>query len=323
VVAPRPTNARLALTVRVVFLGSQEIGARCLEVVLRAGHDVVGVGTFEPGGHERWTDDVARIALERGLPRIRGRRFRTPAAVEELRALAPDILLAVGWRWILPEEVLAVPPRGCLGIHGSLLPRLRGFAPVNWALIRDERETGPTLFYFDRGTDTGDIVGQQPFVITDDDDAATVRARLADAAVELLAEHLPGLAAGTAPRTPQNESGASYGARRTPEDGAIDWRGEPRTVFNWVRGLTRPYPGAFGEIAGRRVVVWKVRPLPGPGPGPGRFDGTAGRPVVGAGSGAVEVVEAALLGDESHGAMQHVAEELRRAGGFDPLPGTS
>ena len=145
---------------RVVFLGSQEIGARCLEVVLEAGHEVVGVGTFEAGAHERWADDVERIADQRRLPRLRGRRFRTASSIDELRALAPDILFAIGWRWILPPEVLAIPPKGCLGIHGSLLPRLRGFAPVNWALIRDEPRTGPTLFYFDEGMDTGDIVGQ-------------------------------------------------------------------------------------------------------------------------------------------------------------------
>ncbi|MGQ0721430.1 MAG: methionyl-tRNA formyltransferase [Candidatus Eiseniibacteriota bacterium] len=303
---------------RVVFLGSQEIGARCLEIVLHAGHDVVGVGTFDPAGHEHWADDVVRIAGERGLPRIRGRRFRTEAALAELRALAPDVLFAVGWRWILPAEVLAVPPRGCLGIHGSLLPRLRGFAPVNWALIRDERETGPTLFYFDEGTDTGDIVGQRPFRITDHDDAGTVRARLADAAVKLLAEHLPGLAAGTAPRVRQSEAGASYGPRRTPEDGAIDWRLGPRAVFNWVRGLTRPYPGAFASIGGRRVTVWKVLPLAGAGPGPGRIDPReTSRLVAGAGSGAVEIVDASFAEDASAGASLGLPHELRRAGGFD------
>jgi methionyl-tRNA formyltransferase len=304
--------------VRVVFLGSQEIGARCLDVVLRGGHDVVGVGTFEPGGHERWRDDVARIVAARELPRIRGRRFRTPEAVDELRSLSPDILFAVGWRWILPEEVLSIPARGCLGIHGSLLPRLRGFAPVNWALIRDERETGPTLFYFDRGTDTGDIVGQRPFPITDDDDAGTVRARLADAAVEVLAEHLPGLAAGTAPRRRQPESGATYGERRTPEDGAVDWAKAPREVFNWVRGLTRPYPGAFASIGGRRVQVWKVRPVSGAGPGPGRVDAVeTARVLVGAGSGAVEVLDASFAEGAASEAGLDVAAALRRAGGFD------
>jgi len=305
--------------VRVVFLGSQEIGARCLEVVLEAGHDVVGVGTFRPPGHEHWTDDVTRIVDERGLHRIRGRRFRTSEAVEELRRLAPEILFAIGWRWILPREVLEVPPKGCLGIHGSLLPRLRGFAPVNWALIRDEPRTGPTLFYFDEGTDTGDIVGQRPFALTDEDDAASVRARLVTEAAALLAEHLPGLAAGTAPRLSQPAEGATHGPQRRPEDGAIDWTQPPRAVFNWVRGLTRPYPGAFSTLDGRKVLVWKVRALEGDGPGAGAIDAApADRVVVGAGGGRVQILDAAFEGDESPGAFGSVVAELRRRGRFDP-----
>lgn len=280
---------------RVVFLGSQEIGAACLNVVLQQGHEVVGVGTFEAGAHETWKDDVARIAEERGLPRLKGRRFKTAEAVQQLRDVRPDILFAIGWRWILTPEVVAIPPQGCLGIHGSLLPRLRGFAPVNWALIRDEKETGPTLFYFDDGMDTGDIVGQRPFPLTDDDDAASVRARVASASVELLAEKLPGLAAGTAVRIKQDHSKATYGEQRRPEDGRIDWEWDPRRVFNFVRGLTRPYPGAFTELDGREIKVWKVRLLEGPGLGPGVVESRddSGRPrIVGAGAGHVEILDA-------------------------------
>lgn len=309
---------------RVVFLGSQEIGARCLEVVLEQGHQVVGVGTFTPGEHETWTDDVDRIVTERGLPRVRGRRFRTRRALDELRALQPDILLVIGWRWLLPDEVLALPPKGCLGIHGSLLPRLRGFAPVNWALIRGEPRTGPSLFYFDGGTDTGDLVGQAPFDITDEDDAASVRRRLADASVALLAEHLPGLADGTAPRTPQPRDGATYGPQRRPEDGEIDWTLNPRRLFNWVRGLTRPYPGAFTTLAGRRVNIWKVRLVEEAGPGPGvvlpSLD--VDRVLVGAGAGMVELLDASFANDEAAEqdparALHRLSLALRVEGAFD------
>lgn len=302
---------------RVVFLGSQEIGARCLEVVLAAGHDVVGVGAFEPAPHEHWTDDVTRLIEERDLPRIRGRRFRTQAAIEELRALGPEILFAIGWRWILPAEVLAIPPKGCLGIHGTLLPRGRGFAPVNWPLIRDEPRTGPTLFYFDDGTDTGDIVGQMPFDLTDEDDAASVRRRLVDASVAVLQRELPGLAAGTAPRITQSNEGATYGSRRRPEDGGIDWQGPARDTFNWVRGLTRPYPGAFTFLGERKVSVWKVRVVPGMGPGPGLVaPGELDRLVVGSGPGAVEILDASFDGDDRLDSFAHVASEARLIGRF-------
>lgn len=304
---------------RVVFLGSQEIGARCLRVILDAGHDVVGVGTFEPDAHEHWTDEVARIAAERGLRRIKGRRFRTEEALEELRALRPDILFAIGWRWILPKAVLDIPPKGCLGIHGSLLPRGRGFAPVNWALLWDQPRTGPSLFYFDEGTDTGDLVGQKPFAITDADDADTVRRRLADASVELLSAHLEGLANGTAPRIPQPLEGATYGPRRRPEDGAIDWTAPPRAVFNLVRALTRPYPGAFTFLEGRKVLIWKVRVTETSAPGPGQAAAGEARLVVGAGDGAVEILDGELEGEG--GDLRDLTARLRRAGRFEVQPG--
>ena len=307
---------------RVAYLGSQEIGARCLEVVLDQGHEVVGVGTFVPGPHESWVDDVARMADERNLPRLRGRRFRTQRAFDALARCKPDILLVIGWRWILPPAVLALPPKGCLGIHGSLLPRLRGFAAVNWALIRDEPRTGPSLFYFDAGTDTGDIVGQRPFDLTDADDAASVRRKLADAAVELLAEHLPGLADGTAPRSPQPAEGATFGPQRRPEEGWIDWTWEPRRVFNWVRGITRPYPGAMARIEGRTVRIWRVAPVAGEGPGAGRYAaGDRERLFVGAGAGRVEILDAGFDDgpDAGHGTAG-VAAALRRADAFDAAP---
>lgn len=302
---------------RIVFLGSQELGARCLQVILNQGHDVVGVATFEPEAHENWTDEVARLADQHGVPRIRGRRFRTKKALDALRAAEPDYILAIGWRWILHDDVLAIPKHGCLGIHGSLLPRLRGFAPVNWALIRDAKKTGPSLFYFDSGIDTGDVVGQRPFPITDEDDAASVRIRLADASVELLEEYLPQLAAGTAPRNPQPKEGATYGPQRKPEHGVIDWDLNPRRLFNWVRGLTRPYPGAFTHLGGRRVDVWKVRVLEGGGPGPGVVVPHEDRLVVGTGAGRVEILDASFEGDAASDATRRVAVELRMRGSFD------
>jgi methionyl-tRNA formyltransferase len=307
---------------RVAFLGSQEIGARCLQVLLDSPHEVVGVSTFASEAHESWGEEVARLAAAHGLPLLAGRRFRTPRAVAELAAAKPDILFAIGWRWLLPPAVLAISPRGCLGIHGSLLPRLRGFAPINWALIRDEPCTGPTLFYLENDVDTGDIVAQRVLAISDDDDAGTLRRRMFDAAVSVFAEQLPRLADGTASRRPQGEEGLSYGQRRRPEDGRIDWGLEPRVLFNWVRGLTRPYAGAFSELGGRVVRIWKVRPLPGKGPGPGVVqpcavsDDDRGPLVVGAGGGLVELLDASLAGDDSASAMARVRSELSRRGRF-------
>lgn len=250
---------------RVAFLGSQEIGRRCLEVIADAGHELVAIGTFDPAPHESWDAGVAEFAAKQGIPRLSDPRFRTRDAVAELQDHRPDIIFVIGWRWILAPELLTIAPKGVLGIHGSLLPRLRGFAPVNWALIRGEAETGPTLFYFDDGCDTGDIVAQSAFAITADDDAATVRDRIADASVVLLRDALPGLADGTAPRRRQDHTLATFGDRRRPDDGMIDWNRTTTEITDWVRGLTRPYPGAFIVAGDATVRVWQVRPEPGTG----------------------------------------------------------
>ena len=248
---------------RVAFLGSQEIGRRCLDVIADAGHDIVTIGTFDPAAHESWDREVADFAAERGIPRLSDPHFRTTEAVAELRGHRPDIIFVIGWRWILAPELLTIAPKGVLGIHGSLLPRLRGFAPVNWALIRGEAETGPTLFYFDDGCDTGDIVAQRSFPIAADDDARTVRDRIADVSVEMLRDALPGLADGTAPRIEQDHSLATFGTQRRPADGVIDWNLTTTEIVNWVRGLTRPYPGAFIDTGAEPVRVWRVRPATG------------------------------------------------------------
>lgn len=296
---------------RVAFLGSQDIGKRCLDVILHAGHEVVAVGTFSPATHESWDDAVHRLAVANEIPVLAEPRFRSASAVAELRDHTPDIVLVAGWRWILPAEVLDIAPLGTLGIHGSLLPRLRGFAPVNWALIRGERETGPTLFYFDEGCDTGDIVDQRPFLITPADDAATVRDRIADESVAMLRDNLPLLAAGTAPRRPQDDADATFGPQRRPDDGLIDWDSPTRAVVDWVRGLTRPYPGAFTVLDGERIAVWRVAEAPGAGR-PGHFLGGP-RPRIATTDGAVELLD---VGDDA-GALERLHTQLRTTGAFD------
>lgn len=266
---------------RVAFLGSQSIGAACLRVVLDGGHDVVGVATFSPQQHEMWGAEVDRLIVENGLPRLDVLRFGDPAEVRALEATKPDLTVVVGWRWLLPAVVLRVPPLGTIGIHGSLLPRLRGFAPVNWALIRDEERTGPTLFYIDEGMDTGDIIASRPFPLTDEDDAASVRSRIESESVTMLADTLPLIAAGTAPRTPQKHSDATVGEQRRPGDGRIDWTRTSREIFNLVRALSRPYPGAFTQMDETTWTIWRTRMAPTSGsasPGTVLHRGPDGQP---------------------------------------------
>jgi methionyl-tRNA formyltransferase len=171
----------------------------------------------------------------------------------------PELLLVLGWYHLIPPEVLVYPSLGCLGIHASLLPKYRGMAPINWAIINGERETGISLFYLDRGVDTGDIVAQSVIEISDEDDCATVYEKVTLKSIELLSRFLPMIAEGTAPRTVQDETTASQFPRRRPEDGEIDWQLPADQIYNFIRAQTRPYPGAFTFIDGRKLIIWKTR----------------------------------------------------------------
>jgi methionyl-tRNA formyltransferase len=216
-------------------------------------------------GWERFDD----LAEQTGASLLEVRDLNTPDNVERIASLAPDLILVAGWTRLLGPDILRIPRLGAIGFHASLLPRYRGRAPVNWALINGEKETGNTMFYLDDGVDTGDIVDQRRIAIDDDDDCATLYEKVARSGIEMLDQHLPALKVGTAPRRRQNEADATVMPRRRPEDGRIDWARDADALFNWVRAQTHPYPGAFTTLDGRRLSIWKARPGDGPGVTPG------------------------------------------------------
>jgi methionyl-tRNA formyltransferase len=277
---------------RIVFVGTVGEGRRCLTALLARGERFAGLVTLDPAlaattsGWARFDD----LAAAHDIPLLAVRDLNAPANVARVADLRPDLLLVVGWTRLLGADLLTLPPLGAVGFHASLLPRYRGRAPVNWALINGEPETGNTMFYLDEGVDTGDVIDQRRIPIEDGDDCATLYRKVADAGVDMLGEHLPALKAGTAPRRPQDHRLATVMPRRRPEDGLIDWSRGTRRLHDWVRALTHPYPGAFTCHDGRRLFVWRAAPA-GCGPGgepPGRVlvDG-AGRVRVTTGDGAL------------------------------------
>jgi methionyl-tRNA formyltransferase len=199
----------------------------------------------------------------------------------------------MGWRSLISERVLAAARFGAVGLHESLLPAYRGFAPVNWAVVNGETQTGVTLFYLTTtGVDNGDVVAQAPVPIGEADTAHDVYRRTSRASLELLAAHFDRLLDGTAPRTPQDESRATYACARTPEDGLLDWRSTTREVHNLVRGLAHPYPGAFSYFGDKRYRIWSGRPVELSLPYVGRIPGH----IVGRSAEGVEV----LTGDGAY-----------------------
>jgi methionyl-tRNA formyltransferase len=248
---------------RLVVFAYHDIGYVCLEELLRSGDEVVAVITHrDDPGEEIWFRSVRQLAEAHGLPVFWPETVNTREWVERLRTWHPDFLFSFYYRKILGRDILAVPRRGALNLHGSLLPRYRGRCPVNWVLIHDERETGVTLHYMEEKPDRGDIVAQRAVPITDADTALTLFDKLAQAAAALLRTTYPLLREGRAPRVAQDQRSASYFGGRRPEDGRLDWKQNARVLFNLVRAVTHPYPGAFVTWHGRRLFVWDARALP-------------------------------------------------------------
>lgn len=243
----------------IVFVGCVEIGRQCLEEVLACGGDVRAVVSLAPETATRTSGYVRFDDL--GIPVHFVRTINAPESVAVLRALAPDLVLVIGWQELLGDAVLDVPRHGTVGMHASLLPRYRGRAPVNWAIINGETETGITMLHLSARADAGDIIAQRAFPIENDDTCATVYGKAAAAGRAMLREYLPRLVAGTAPRMRQRVLEPAM-PRRRPEDGVIDWTRSCRALHDWVRALTHPYPGAFTFAGSRRVSVWTARPCP-------------------------------------------------------------
>lgn len=247
---------------RAVVFGYHNVGVRCLRTLIAAGIDVPLVLTHEDNPAETiWFDSVARTAAEYDIATISPVDPNAADIVERVAACKPDFLFSFYYRAMLKGALLALPPRGALNMHGSLLPKYRGRVPINWAIIHGETKTGATLHYMLDKADRGDIVAQQAVPILPDDTAREVFDKVTVAAELALNGALPALLAGSASRIKQNASASSYYGARKPEDGTIDWFQSAIAIHNLVRAVAPPYPGAFTMVAGRPARVLRTRVL--------------------------------------------------------------
>jgi len=247
---------------RAVVFGYHNIGVRCLKTLLAHGVDVPLVVTHVDSPTETiWFDSVAACAADHGIATITPDDPNAMECVNEVAALAPDFLFSFYYRRMLKAPLLTLPARGALNLHGSLLPRYRGRAPVNWAIVAGERETGATLHYMTGKPDAGDIVAQIAVPILPDDTAREVFDKVSVAAEIALDGVLPALLQGIAPRRPQDATRATYYGGRRPEDGIIDWGSNAPAIHNLVRAVAPPYPGAFTKINGVPARVLRTRVL--------------------------------------------------------------
>ena len=239
-----------------VVFAYHDVGVRCLAVLLARGVNVSLVVTHRDDSAENiWFGNVAGLAALHHIPVITPNDANDAATVERVRACHPDFLFSFYYRNMLKAELLSIPKRGAYNMHGSLLPKYRGRAPVNWAVLHGERETGASLHRMVEKADAGDLVAQQHVPILPNDTAHEVMHKVTYAAEKCLHDVLPALIDGSAQHTPLNLQTGNYFGRRCPEDGRINWTRGAWDIHNLIRAVAPPYPGAFFDFDGARIEV--------------------------------------------------------------------
>lgn len=251
---------------RIVVFAYSNVGHACLQCLIHKGAPVVGVFTHEDDpGENLWFPSVAQLASRHGIPVFKPESLKEEETFSLIRdELRPSLILSFYYRKLIPTRILKLASLGAYNMHGSWLPFYRGKAPVNWAILRGESFTGATLHVMVKEPDAGDIVDQEKVPIGLRETAAQVMEKVKDAAVVVLGRQLHPLLLGQTKHTPQDTNLATCFGGRRPEDGRIDWTQPAPRIFNLIRAVTRPYPGAFSDdlIPGRRCRIWWAEIIP-------------------------------------------------------------
>ncbi len=257
---------------RILFMGTPDFAVPTLRALLEGGYEVCGVFTQpdKPKGRGRKLvpSPVKELALSWDLPVFQPGTLRTPEAAQEIRGLKPDMIVVVAYGKILPKEVLEIPPLGCVNVHGSLLPKYRGAAPVQWTVLNGDTVAGVTTMYMGEGVDTGDILLAEKTPVGEEETAGELFDRLKETGAELLLKTLKGLSEGSVHPIPQEEKDASYAPMLSKELSCLDWNLSAVTLFNRIRGLD-PWPGAYGILKGKKLKIHRAKVVSGVSGEPG------------------------------------------------------
>jgi len=294
----------------ILVFAYHNVGCECLDMLVRRGENIVGVFTHKDDPKEEiWFRSVTDLARAHEIAVYTPDSVNTPEWTETIRGMRPDIILSFYYRNMISEKILSIPRLGAYNMHGSLLPKYRGRVPINWAVLNGERETGATLHHMVKRADAGDIVDQESVPIGPDDTAFDVFNKVTIAARKVLERQMDAIKAGMAPRILQDESQATLFGGRRPEDGRIDWTQSAERIYNLIRAVTHPYPGAFTDFNGQRLFIWQAKPL-------GRGEGRPGTVLsidplrVATGSGSLEITRYQWEGDHEESAAD-VTHDLR------------
>lgn len=247
---------------RIVFLGTPEFAVPSLQFLERSGHQIPAVFT-QPDrpkgrGNQLAASPLKLAALDLGLAVHQPERIRRSESVEWLRSQSPEMMVVVGYGQIIPQSIIDIPPRGILNVHGSLLPKYRGAAPIQWAIANGERETGVTIMQIDAGLDTGDMLSKRTLVIGADETAPELSARMAVDGAALLVETIAAIENGAAKREKQNNGESTLAPILKKEDGAVNWQRNAAEIYNRFRGFN-PWPGAYTLFRGQPVTLTSMR----------------------------------------------------------------
>jgi methionyl-tRNA formyltransferase len=249
-----------------VVFAYHDVGVHCLKALLAAGIQIDLVVTHQDDPHENvWFSSVSKLCTEQGIPYVTPSAAELPSLIPQLQALAPDYLFSFYYRNMIPVQILACAKIAAFNMHGSLLPKYRGRAPVNWAILHGESKTGATLHIMEAKPDAGDIVSQAEVNIGPDETATDVFTKVSQAAVKVINTVLPGLAQGKFSRQINDLSQGSYFGGRKPSDGQIHWHQKAQAIHNLIRAVAPPYPGAFTDWRGQTMILARSS-LKGPFP---------------------------------------------------------
>ena len=244
---------------RIIFFGFSDVGYKCLKYLLDEGCNVAAVFTHDTDPHEaHWFETPESLAKENCIPVFKPETLKTEKWARKVKYLKPDLILSLYYRNLIPEDIFKEAKLGAYNMHGSYLPSYRGRAPLNWSIINGENYCGASLHVLEKKFDTGGIIAQEKVEFGDDEYVGDIQPRISVAALNVLKKALPLLLAGNPPFIEQDLTKVSYFGKRTPEDGRIDFTKTARQVFNLIRGVSKPFPGAFTDVTNPLSIIWRA-----------------------------------------------------------------
>ncbi len=241
---------------RIVFMGGHALGKKALQNLINKGKDIVGVITDIEND---WYKGVDEVAERNGLLLYKNIDVNSESSIEKISALRPDLIVVVNFQQILKEELIGIPQKGCINTHAALLPKYRGRAPLNWALINGETQVGVTVHFIEKGIDTGDIIIQRSIDVQEEDYIDVVIEKIGDLYPTIVNEAVDLLESGEFIGIKQDLSKGNYFGKRNPEVGQINWNNDAKDIFNLIRAISRPYPGAFSFYNNSKIIFWRAK----------------------------------------------------------------